>query len=112
MRVPVELENVVLAAARAVLGDTLATGALAKAIVDRSQRYTSDRDRLAAPRDPDGDLAARAAFFTIADAMKIALPLRELAAREALPTRTLRVTDVGAGCGAMSLGLVVTLAAL
>lgn len=110
MRVPVELEAAVRDAARAVLGDApLATGPLTRAIIDRSQRYTSDRDRLASPRDADGDLAARAVFFTIADAMKIALPIAELVRRDALPSRSLRVLDVGAGCGAMSLGLVVAL---
>ncbi len=57
-----------------------------------------------------GDLAARAAFFTIADAMKIAIPLGELVQRGALPAaRPLRVIDLGAGCGAMSLGLIETL---
>jgi precorrin-6B methylase 2 len=102
--VPVELENAVLAAARAELGDApLAASALHRAIVDRSARYTSERERLA--EGGDADLAARAAFFTIADAMKIALPLAELAARGALPERRpLRVVDVGAGCGAMTLG--------
>ncbi len=100
------------AAARAELGDApLATGALARAIVDRSLRYTSERERLAAPVDRAGDLAARAAFFTVADAMKIAVPLAELAGRGALPERRpLRVVDLGAGCGAMSLGLVAALA--
>jgi len=99
-------------AARAELGDApLATGALARAIVDRSLRYTSERERLAAPADPAGDLAARAAFFTIADAMKVAIPIAELANRGALPARRpLRVVDLGAGCGAMSLGLVAALA--
>jgi len=83
---------------------------LIKAIVDRSERYTSDRARLAAPADKLGDLAARAAFFTIADAMKIAIPIVELANRGALPAaRPLRVIDLGAGCGAMSLGLIETL---
>jgi ribosomal protein RSM22 (predicted rRNA methylase) len=49
-------------------------------------------------------------FFTVADAMKIAIPLGELANRGALPARRpLRVVDAGAGCGAMSLGLVATL---
>jgi ribosomal protein RSM22 (predicted rRNA methylase) len=112
MRVPVEFEKAVRDAARAVLGDgPLATGPLVRAIVDRSQRYTSDRDRLAQPRDADGDLAARAAFFTIADAMKIALPLAELASRDALPAaRPIRIVDVGAGCGAMSLGAIAALA--
>jgi len=107
--VPDELEEVVRAAARAALGDEpLATAALARAIVDRSRRYTSERDRPAADRA--GDLAARAAFFTIADAMKIAIPLGELARRGALPAaRPLRIVDLGAGCGAMSLGTVATL---
>ncbi len=119
MRVPPSLEIAVREAVRAVLGDgVLATSALTRSIVDRSQRYTSDRDRLSAPRDPDGDLAARAAFFTIADAMKIALPIAELVSRDALPgsvgrgalsLQPLRVLDVGAGCGAMSLGLVAAL---
>jgi len=80
---------------------------LARAIVERSRRYTSERDRLAAPAGRD-DLAARALFFTIADAMKVTVPLRELAARGALPARP-RVVDVGAGCGAMTLGLLTVL---
>lgn len=136
MRVPVELEAAVREAARAVLGDgALATGMLIKAIVDRSQRYTSDRERLSTPRDPDGDLAARAAFFTIADALKVTLPVAELARRgaglpgsvlaaelsrpasieearqDALPqtSRRLQVLDLGTGCGAMTLGLIASL---
>jgi ribosomal protein RSM22 (predicted rRNA methylase) len=111
VRVPIELEDAVRGATAHVLGDAvLATGVLARAIVDRSQRYTSDRDRLAQPRDPDADLAARAAFFTIADAMKIGVPIAELVARDAVPARRpLRVVDVGAGCGAMTLGLACSL---
>jgi ribosomal protein RSM22 (predicted rRNA methylase) len=109
--VPVELEDVVYDAAREVVGDArLQTKALTRAIVDRSKRYTSERERLAAPADPKADLAARAVFFTVADAMKIAIPLGELAGRGALPARRpLRVLDVGAGCGAMSLGIVASL---
>jgi Mitochondrial small ribosomal subunit Rsm22 len=107
--VPDELEEAVHAAARAALGDApLATAALTRAIVDRSRRYTSERDRPAS--DPVADLAARAMFFTIADAMKIAIPVGELAHRGALPAaRPLRVVDLGAGCGAMSLGLIAAL---
>ncbi|HTR54881.1 MAG TPA: small ribosomal subunit Rsm22 family protein [Kofleriaceae bacterium] len=107
--VPVELEDAVYAAARSVVGDAaLAAGPLGRAIVDRSRRYTSERERLA--EHAAGDLAARAAFFTIADAIKIAIPLAELAGRGALPARSpLRVVDLGAGCGAMSLGLVASL---
>ncbi len=111
VKVPIALEAAVREATRAVVGDApLATGALARAIVDRSQRYTSDRERLAQPRDADADLAARAAFFTIADAMKIALPLAELASRAAMPSRRpLRIVDLGAGCGAMTLGAIASL---
>ena len=110
--VPDELEDVVRAATRAALGEApLATAALTRAIIDRSRRYTSERDRPAA--DSTGDLAARAMFFTIADAMKIAIPLGELAHRGALPAaRPLRIVDLGAGCGAMSLGVIATLGAL
>src|ERR1700754_540814 len=97
--VPDELEDVVREATRAALGEApLVTAALTKAIIDRSRRYTSERDRPAS--DPTGDLAARAMFFTIADAMKIAIPLGELEHRGALPrTRPLRIVDLGAGCG-------------
>ncbi|HET7504569.1 MAG TPA: small ribosomal subunit Rsm22 family protein [Kofleriaceae bacterium] len=110
--VPDDLEDVVRSAARAQLGDApLATAALTAAILDRSRRYTSERDR--APADRTGDLAARAMFFTIADAMKIAIPLGELYHRGALPAaRPLRIVDLGAGCGAMSLGAIASLAEL
>jgi hypothetical protein len=107
--VPDDLEDAVRAATVAQLGEApLATRALTQAIVDRSRRYTSERDQLSADRG--GDLAARAMFFTIADAMKIAIPLGELGHRGALPAaRPLRVVDVGAGCGAMSLGALAVL---
>src|ERR1043165_1695389 len=110
--VPVELEDAVYAAARDVLGDgPLQPAALNAAVIDRSKRYTSERERLSKPADRTADLAARAAFFTIADAMKIAIPPGELAGRGALPARRpLRIVDIGAGCGAMSLGIVATLA--
>jgi ribosomal protein RSM22 (predicted rRNA methylase) len=109
MNVPRELEDAVYAATTDVVGPAaLATSPLTRAIVDRSRRYTSERDKLSAKSA--GDLAARAAFFTIADAMKIAVPLCELANRGAIPPRRpLRVVDLGAGCGALSLGLVATL---
>ena len=104
--VPQELEDAVLAATRSVVGeDALAPTALHRAVIDRSERYTSDRDRLAKPLDRKADLAARAAFFTIADAIKIRIPIAELNHRDALPQRRLRVVDLGAGCGALGLGL-------
>src|SRR5262245_27146863 len=98
MRVPEELERAIYAAVGAVPRE------LAQAIVERSRRYTSERERLTG--HGAHDLAARALFFTIADAMKVTVPLHELADRDALPARRpLRVVDVGAGCGAMTLGL-------
>jgi ribosomal protein RSM22 (predicted rRNA methylase) len=108
---PVELEDAVYAAAAAVVGAAaLEPAALARAIIDRSRRYTSERERLAAPADRVADLAARAAFFTLADAMKLAIPLAELGSRGALPQHTpLRIVDLGAGCGAMSLGALAAL---
>jgi hypothetical protein len=70
------------------------------------------RPRWRPPTDAQADLAARALFFTVADAAKIALPLRRAAPRTAsasIRTSTLRIVDVGAGCGAMSLGALVEL---
>ena len=95
-------------ATRDVVGDAaLAPTALHDAIRERSLRYTSERDRLTErPSDPRADLAARAVFFTLADEPKLAVPLGELVHRGALPARRpLRAIDVGAGCGALSLGL-------
>jgi ribosomal protein RSM22 (predicted rRNA methylase) len=85
------------------LGDAPSPAALHRAIIDRSKRYTSERDRLSKPADAAGDLAARAVFFTICDAPKIAVPLDELPRRGVLPAGR-RVVDIGAGCGALSLG--------
>lgn len=112
MIVPLALEDAVRDATRVALGEAvLGVASLREAVEDRSRRYTSERDRLAAPKDKQADLAARAAFFTIADAMKVVVPLTELARAGALPaSRPLRVLDLGAGCGAMTLGLVAWLA--
>jgi SAM-dependent methyltransferase len=119
--VPAIVEEALAAAARRRLPPELCGGAaLTAAVVDRSRRYTSERENLADPggaRASLADLAARALFFTVADAAKVHLPLGELASG-ALPGpagflggETLTVLDVGAGCGAMTLGLVTWLAA-
>jgi len=95
-------------AAREIVGDAaLAPAVLHEAIRERSRRYTSERERLGErPSDPRADLAARAVFFTLADEPKLAIPLGELVHRGALPARRpLRAVDVGAGCGALALGL-------
>ncbi len=100
---------------------------LLKAIELRSALYTTEReqflgDRLVnslvnslgdgSPRENaekkygPSDLAARAVFFTVADASKIKLPLAELLALDCFSKRNpLRVLDIGAGCGAMTFGL-------
>jgi SAM-dependent methyltransferase len=84
--------------------------ALLAAIVDRSRRYTSERDRLVGAGGAP-DLAARAVFFTVADAAKILIPLAELAGRQLVPAaRPLRVLDLGAGMGAMTFGALAALA--
>jgi len=109
--VPPLVEDALRRAAERELGAARVGGpALTRAVVDRSRRYTSDRERLALPLDPDGDLAARACFFTVADCAKPNVPLAELAEAGALPAADpLRVVDLGAGCGAMSIGLALQL---
>ena len=112
--VPPAIEDALYtAAAMRLTAATLRPSALHAAIVDRSKRYTSDRDALSAPSNRDADLAARAVFFSGADCLKVALPLHELGAMNIGPMARantvgdespLRVVDLGAGCGAMSLG--------
>lgn len=82
--------------------------ALTAAIMARTHRYTDQREHLSEPLTgaaADRDLAARALFFTVADAAKVAIPLAELRARRVLPMPRVRVLDVGAGIGAMTFGL-------
>jgi precorrin-6B methylase 2 len=105
-----DVEEALWEAARAELpADALLLRNLVPAIIARSHVYTDDRERLrqpVAPRTRSSDLAARALFFTPADSAKVQVPLAELLARELLPPRALRLLDVGAGAGAMTLGLV------
>ena len=103
-------EDALWAAAEEVLGEApLRLGVLAPAIQARSERYTTRRDALAerlTGADAARDLAARALFFGVADLGKVAIPIGELARAGRLPARDpLRVLDLGAGAGAMTLGL-------
>lgn len=115
--VPAAIENALYAAAVRHLPDTVTGGArLTAAVIERSRRYTSDRDELAAPLPGlagDADLAARALFFTIADAPKASFALAELGDHLAWHgAAPLRVLDLGAGAGAMTLGALVHAAAI
>jgi ribosomal protein RSM22 (predicted rRNA methylase) len=82
-------------------------GTLRQAVIDRSRRYTEERVEMGTPlsgREHDADLAAHALFFAPADAAKILIPLAELHGRGLVPGGPLRILDVGAGPGAMTLG--------
>jgi 2-polyprenyl-3-methyl-5-hydroxy-6-metoxy-1,4-benzoquinol methylase len=96
------------AADQCLSSDAIKGAALERAVVERSLRYTSERERISETlvgTRADSDLAARALFFTISDAPKIRVPVAELRFNGLLPERVLRVADLGAGCGAMSWGL-------
>lgn len=85
---------------------------LTEAIIDRSRRYTSERQALHRTGDPVADLAARALFFSVVDAAKPQAPLVELEGAGGFwQPGPRKVVDLGAGCGAMSLGLLATAAA-
>jgi hypothetical protein len=100
------VEDALLEAARRSLEPSaFAPGALSAAVLERSRRYTTERALLDAPlagRALAGDLAARALFFTPADAPKLAVPLAELDRAGLLPRDRLRLLDLGAGCGSMA----------
>ncbi|WP_428263267.1 small ribosomal subunit Rsm22 family protein [Haliangium sp.] len=109
-----DVEAVLWDACRRLIPAPHQTGAaLRQAVIARSRRFTSERDELD-ELDGDGatfaiggpaDLAAHALFFTPADAAKVMVPLSELHGRGLLPSGPLRVLDLGAGPGAMTLGL-------
>ncbi len=112
-RVAEAIEEALWSAARERLGGAvLKQKNLCVAIARRSALYTTDREELLSAGEGPvvgsaSDLAARALFFTVADAAKVKIPLAELAAAGALAESTpLKVLDIGAGCGAMSLGLI------
>jgi precorrin-6B methylase 2 len=72
---------------------------LIDAIRELSAAYVAGR----APREQAHQLA-RLLFFTLADLPKVAYPLAELARSGRLPSGPLRLLDVGAGCGTLTLG--------
>ncbi len=87
-------------------GADLDGAALARAVADVSQTYTTERDALAQGRVRTADLVARLKWFSLRDLPKIELPLTELSIGCAQPSaKRLRVLDVGAGVGTTSLGV-------
>lgn len=92
----------------------LAHAALVAAVVERSRRYTSERELLDEPMggaQEAADLAARALFFGVADAAKVTVPMAELERAGLVPAGApLRLLDLGAGAGAMTLGTAAYLA--
>jgi ribosomal protein RSM22 (predicted rRNA methylase) len=102
------LEQAAWRVARRSPGTELQPRALEAAIRELSALYNARDDQeapgtLAPLRDPRL-LAARLLFFTLADLPKGALALAELLGERA-DGPPLRLLDVGAGCGAMSLGV-------
>ena len=71
-------------------------------LVERQSRIYNGEDHPPLAR-ADG-LAVRALFWFARDLRKVALPVVELVRAGALPSRPLRVVDLGAGLGATSLG--------
>jgi ribosomal protein RSM22 (predicted rRNA methylase) len=104
----------VLGAARTVLAErlrarglnqTTAAGQLAAAVRRVSLAYRREEGSLSELMRDREAIDARLAFFLPRDLPKLVLPLRELAAVNALPrARELRVLDLGAGLGTSGLG--------
>jgi SAM-dependent methyltransferase len=83
------------------LGRHVDPHALSIMVARQSARYRGEAVPLAA-----GDsLAARTLFWLPRDLRKVALPIHELLAAGVLPSRPLRVLDLGAGTGATCLGV-------
>jgi ribosomal protein RSM22 (predicted rRNA methylase) len=101
---PADLEEVLWDVARERLpAGRLQPRALAAAVTLLSERYTTRRAEIDRAGEA-GLLAARLLFFGPSDAPKLEVPLAELDSVAPLP-RALRVLDLGAGTGAMTLGL-------
>ncbi len=88
---------------------------LARAVERLSDLYTTGRGALVREQAEASHLAAKREYFLASDAPKVALVLEECAARSGAFARlaesdTVRVTDLGAGVGATSVGFIAWLA--
>ncbi len=107
MRLDAALDEAIAAAAQAALpASATSLNHLLAGISSVSDRYVTERERLADPRpDNPAERAARALFFLPADLIKIHVPLAELDAAQAIPAGPLRILDLGCGLGTLSIGL-------
>ncbi|MFH0903354.1 MAG: small ribosomal subunit Rsm22 family protein [Pseudomonadota bacterium] len=112
---PADWEDSLWAAVRSCLPSrVLEQRSLVAAIQRRTVLYTTARDRLGhelPSAQRPADLAARAVFYAVADAPKVSVPVTDLCSRGLLLAGggRLRVLDLGAGTGAMTIGLAAAL---
>ncbi len=96
--------------------DARRSSVIVDAVRRLSDRYLQGRSAAAsAPGEGQRhghDLLAQLCFFTPADLPKVAFALAELAPTGLPPAGDLRLLDVGAGCGAQTLGIAIYLAAI
>jgi len=107
MRLPddIELPEGLLEDANAVADAMLGPAHdLAELVRRVSRTYTRERDAMETASSRDA-LQARLRFFLSRDFWKVAPPLLELDLAGALPERTWKVLDLGAGVGTTSLGV-------
>lgn len=84
---------------------------VAERVLDLSDLYTLDRVTLARAAAHAGHRMARVLYFLCSDAPKVRLVLEELADNHGrLPLDARRWSDVGCGCGATSVGFILSLA--
>lgn len=94
-------------------GGTPSPATVADRVLELSDLYTLDRSAIARGARHRGHLLAKVLYFLCSDAPKVRLVLEELAARNASVTcrgGRFRCLDLGCGCGATSVGLILALA--
>ena len=103
---PQTIEDAMWRSAKAHLSEhALKRSRLLQSIVDRTLLYTTKRQELSVEKiHDDGDVAARALFFALADVPKMFYVLDELSADQK-PKSELRVLDLGSGAGTLTFAL-------
>lgn len=103
---PAPLEDAWRDALEATLARPVTASALARMVAQQAARYRGE----GGPHAHEDGLTARLLFWFPRDVVKVARPVAELLRGGVLPTRPLRILDVGAGLGATSLGVLRALA--